>query len=108
MLFQIQRASEWDDSVSPCDGSVEGKITCVDHRWKIKDKDEWLSKGTNHRQNPDGTFDRDIGECVRFFIEINTLEELWDFQEKYGELIIGKSILDGQTPHITIYDDYIE
>lgn len=108
MLFQVQRASVWDDNVSPCDESVKGEITRVDHRWRIADKDEWYSMGSNHRENSDGTFDRDMEECTCFFVEINTLEELWSFQEKYGELIIGKSITDRQTPRITIYDDYIE
>lgn len=110
MLFEVSRTSLrlGDEKTSPCDGCFEDKVVYVDHRQKIIDKDEWFSKGSNHRQNPDGTFDRDMREYTSFFIEINTLEDLWDFQEKYGELIIGKSIMDRKTPYIEIYDDYRE
>lgn len=108
MLFQVKRVSDQDDNISPCDEGVERKITCVDYVRKIVNKDRWYSMGSNHRKNADGTFSRDIGECTGFFVEINTIEELWNFQEKYGELIIGKSPMNERIPLITIYDDYIE
>lgn len=43
-----------------------------------------------------------------WMVEIGTIEELMDFQQKYGDIIIGYSIIYKGYPDILIYDDYIE
>lgn len=43
-----------------------------------------------------------------WMVEIETIEELMNFQQKYGDIIIGTSIIYDGHPDILIYDDYIE
>lgn len=43
-----------------------------------------------------------------WMVEIGTIEELMNFQQKYGDIIIGYSIIYEGYPDILIYDDYIE
>lgn len=47
----------------------------------------WYSSGRNHRVE-EGQLVKDLGEEERWFIELNSLEELVDFYEAEGELII--------------------
>lgn len=44
----------------------------------------------------------------RLFIEINSLEELMEFQKDYGTIIIMNNIYDGEVKEIEIYDEYRE
>lgn len=41
-------------------------------------------------------------------VEINSLEELMDFKNKYGDIILQDSIRVKGWPEILIYDGYIE
>ena len=43
-----------------------------------------------------------------YYVDINTLEELMAFENKYGRLVIGDNIFDDRYKQILIYDDYIE
>ena len=43
-----------------------------------------------------------------YYVDINTLEELMAFENKYGRLVIGDNIFDDRHKQILIYDDYIE
>lgn len=43
-----------------------------------------------------------------YYVDINTLEELIAFENKYGRLVIGDNIFDDRYKQILIYDDYIE
>ena len=43
-----------------------------------------------------------------WMVEIETIEELMNFQQKYGDIIIGNSIIYKGYADILIYDDYIE
>lgn len=43
----------------------------------------------------------------KLFIEINSLEELMEFQKDYGDIVITDE-LDGEMKEIEIYDDYRE
>jgi len=45
--------------------------------------------------------DNDLSRYRTFFININTLEELYSLIKKYGDIVIGED-------KITIYDDYLE
>ena len=46
---------------------------------------------------------KDVNEWI---VEFETLADLMEFVEKYGELIIYPA--SGGLPEITIYDDYME
>lgn len=79
MVFEINRASIWNDK--PCDEAYKTEIT--------------YTNGWNK------TTTRQI-----YAVNINTLEELVEFVEQKGKIVIypkGNSI-----PEITIYDDWIE
>lgn len=43
----------------------------------------------------------------KLFIEINSLEELMEFQKDYGDIVITDE-LSGEMKEIEIYDDYRE
>ncbi|MCH5210421.1 MAG: hypothetical protein J1F01_05590 [Oscillospiraceae bacterium] len=83
---------------------------CRENRWLIrKNEFPWLEFGTNHRYNENGCIMRDNGTSDTWGIEINSLEELLDFQRSVGESIILQiSDIDKKTPCLEIYDDYRE
>ncbi len=78
MKFMIKRTSAGDDKC-PCDES---------HR------EEFVYS--------DGI------QTTRWFIEINTLEELIEFSKTYGLLVVGLAWEDWSIPFVEIYDDYRE
>lgn len=82
----------------PCDEAVEEELTQLDYR-TVKTLEEakgkiwyrdWLECGENHREEG-GIVVCDKKEKRRkWVIEINTLEELIRFQEKYGEILLAE------------------
>ena len=118
MEFIVRRASEWDDEKSPCEEARRDSIVCVETR-TIHTPEEfdvrfanregkWLSVGANHRVDKNGWITRDNGMIDVWFVEINTLDELMKFCEKYGDIVITNSIRNETYKKILIYDDYIE
>ena len=118
MIFQVVRTSQWDDE-KPFKDCIPIKLTMVETRTlstpeefdkKFGDREgKWLNRGTNHRVDARGYIARDMGFKDSWGIEINSLEELIDFQEAVGaELVFGISMIDNKTPCIEIYDDYRE
>lgn len=69
----------------------------------------WLSKGVNHKTSK-GQIQREFPNGAEgHFIEINSIEELLEFQKKVGsELIITSSFNNESIPAIEIYNDYRE
>lgn len=69
----------------------------------------WLSKGVNHKTSK-GRIQREFPNGAEgHFIEINSIEELLDFQKKVGhELIITSAIDNESIPAIEIYNNYRE
>ena len=69
----------------------------------------WLSKGVNHKAS-EGRIQREFPNGAEgYFIEINSIEELLEFQKKVGnELIITSAINNESIPAIEIYNDYRE
>lgn len=69
----------------------------------------WLSKGVNHKASK-GQIQREFPNGAEgHFIEINSIEELLEFQRKVGsELIINSSFNNESIPAIEIYNDYRE
>ena len=57
------------------------------------------SKAPCSEAHTDGTLDE--WGAKKWLIEINTFEELMDFVDKYGDIVLGKR-------DIIIYDSYIE
>jgi hypothetical protein len=81
----------------PCEEARERKLTPLDYRTvhsleEAKGKiwyNEWLAGGVNHREE-DGIVVCDRKEAKRVWVvELNSLEELMAFQDKYGEVVIS-------------------
>lgn len=69
----------------------------------------WLSKGVNHKTSK-GRIQREFPNGAEgHFIEINSIEELLEFQrEVISELIITSATDNESIPAIEIYNDYRE
>lgn len=69
----------------------------------------WFSKGDNHKAS-EGRIQREFPNGAEgYFIEINSIEELLEFQKKVGsELIITSATNNESIPAIEIYNDYRE
>lgn len=118
MIFQVVRTSQWNDE-KPFKDCIPIKLTRVETRSfrtpeefdnKFGDREgKWLNRGTNHRVNTRGYITRDRGFEDAWGIEINSIEELIDFQEAVGgKLVLNTSMIDDKTPCIEIYDDFRE
>ena len=81
MKFIIGRTSIWNDS-SPCEEAVKVQLK-------------------NNRSN------RTEEYYIRHEIEINTIEELFEFSKKHGKLVFAAKASE-ELPYIEIYDDYRE
>jgi hypothetical protein len=111
--FMVSRTSLWID-VKPCEEAVKKSYTKIDERpvdspanLKIgPDRVHWYTEGFNHRVE-DGHIKRDF-EAEAWFVEINSLEELIAFQNKYGDLVLQKSYDNPSILKIEIYDTYRE
>lgn len=78
MKYIVKRASQWSNEICPCEEAKQELVT-----YKNKKEKVWM-------------------------VKINTIKELMDFRNKYGDIIIRSSILYGEYDEILIYDDYIE
>ena len=118
MIFQVVRTSQRNDE-KPFKDCIPIKLISVETRTlhtpeefdnKFGDREgKWLNRGTNHRVDAMGYITRDMGFQDAWGIEINSLEELMDFQKAVGEeLVLNTSLIDNKTPCIEIYDDYRE
>lgn len=111
MRFKVERTSR-SDEMSPCPEAKKLNYIRIDERF-VDDpniygetKESWLSKGSNHRIE-NGHIKRDFRE-TGWFIEINLLEELVEFEDNYGPLVINKSWENPGILEIEIYDTYRE
>lgn len=82
MKFYVTRTSGWSSKNSPCDGAIKEKYIV---------------------ENVFG----DKTERIRFFINIESLEELMEFTNKQATEIVVNTNFEGN-PAIEIYDDYRE
>lgn len=120
MEFKISRTSIWGED-KPCKEAYEKKIIRIDER-DFKSFEEhdnrfpnrkWESEGFNHKiLQPNNKYDtphiyREFNDEI-WAIEINTLEELINFHNKYGELVIKQSYENPNISEIEIYDDWRE
>ena len=86
MEFIIERTSHHGNQ-APCEEAHEREVVEDDSNW-----------------GPDGWITEQI-KVVRWFIDINTPEELVALEKKYGEIIISSC---DAGPTLEIYDDYRE
>ena len=82
MKFYVTRTSNWGHTNSPCEGAIEEKHS-FENRY-----------GEKH-------------EMIRFYINIESLEELMEFTNKQATEIVVSTNFEGN-PAIEIYDDYRE
>ena len=114
MEFITNRASTWDGK--PCDEAKRKTVIAVDERTVndpkrlkcMSDPKKWYTdpKYFNHRVE-NGHIKRDF-KTEEWVVEINTLEELLKFIDKYGQVIVGSWYRNKNLPSIEIYDDYRE
>lgn len=117
MKFVINRASQWSDD-APCEEAKRDSIIRVETRTLrtpeefdakfARREGKWFSVGTNHRVDERGWITRDNGMMDVWVIEINTLDELIEFCDKYDDIIIDSYFRNKAYKRILIYDDYIE
>lgn len=118
MKFIVSRTSVWDDEKSPCEEAKRDSVVRVetrtlytpeafDERFAQKEG-KWLSVGTNHRVNEKGYITRDNGMIDVWSVEFNTIEELIEFCNKYGSVVIEDYMWNKAYKEIEIYDDYRE
>jgi len=124
MKIYIKRTSSGKhDNIQPCEEAIGEPYTFVDRRFyrtpeEIRDlavffsspeqrAEWWYSEGTNHRAEG-GFIIRDVKKH-RWFMQVETLQELLGFIKKYQECIAGTlSLSDHDYLWLEIYDDYRE
>lgn len=113
MKYIVTRTSCWGDE-KPCEEAVEEIVTYVDERC-IDDpmKNEYIGKSWytdegyfNHRVE-NGHIKRDRKESA-YTIELESLEDLQDFINKYGHVVIQETDYKEVPLEIEIYDDWRE
>lgn len=117
MLFQVTTTSMWNYdkpyekcfSISLINTEVRKfkSFEAYDNACGIKGK--WLSRGKNHRITEEGYIARDFKTEGLWGIELNSLEDLLNFEKEVGEeIILTTSFIDDKTPCLEIYNDYRE
>ena len=113
MKYKVSRTSDWSAN-KPCEEAFEDSYIQIDERivdspekLNVKsDRDEWYNNGTNHRME-NGHIKRDF-ESRGWFVNIETLEDLNKFVDKYGNIVFQKSSDNSDIKEVEIYDDYRE
>ena len=117
MEFLLTSTSGWVENQIP--NAVIKKYTKIEVRGcsTFEEYDErfsriegsWLSEGVNFITSKARSRRKSPNSAVGHFIEINSLEELLEFQKKVGnELIITSAIDNESIPAIEIYNNYRE
>jgi len=114
MKFIISKTSLWDDEIAPCNGAKKEDLTYLDYR-TVKTLEEarkhkgintpksWFAEGRNHRKET-GMVVRDL-ERKFWTIEI---DDIMEFFEKHGDLVICTSNCKEYPIEIEIYDSWRE
>lgn len=118
MKFIVSRTSSWYRENSPCEDAKRDKIVRVETRSLKNPEDfderfsrvegKWFSVGSNHRVNEHGYITRDREMMDVWSVEFNTLDELVEFCNKYGDVVIEDCMWNKAYKEIEIYDDYRE
>ncbi|MCX8070485.1 MAG: hypothetical protein N2738_08280 [Thermodesulfovibrionales bacterium] len=87
------------DTKKPCEEAREEALTALDYRTvsslkeaesKIWFKD-WYNGGENHREENGMIVCEKKEKVHKWIVEFNSLEELINFQSKYGDILISDS-----------------
>jgi hypothetical protein len=117
--FKVTKTSVWDHT-KPCEEAKKERCSRIEIRTlaSFEEFDKkygecegaWTSKGINHCINEDGYVQREFpNDVTRWFVEINTLDELLDFVDKHGgDVIISKILGETNIYYLEIYDGYRE
>lgn len=108
MKFMVSRISLWDEE-KPCENVVSETYNVIEvktlksfNEFDVKfgeTEGKWLSKGVNHCINKKGYIQREFPNNRNgWFIELNSLDELLNFKNKYGDIIVTKCLAN---PNIT-------
>ena len=121
MEFKISRTSIWNDE-KPCEEAYKKQTIRIDERgfetFEEHDKvlsncKKWLEEGFNHKIIPANN-EIDHQHIYREFndeiwcIKINSLEELLELQDKYGNIVLTTCYENNNIRELEIYDDYRE
>ena len=113
MEFIIERTST---NKKPCKEAVPRDAVYIDRRTvktlaEAKQQSwgrDYFGRGSNHREEL-GMVARDFDEQRIYIININTLEELIAFSEKYGQIILAEEdSYKGYKYSLEIYDGWRE
>lgn len=109
MIFKIKRTSS--GSTKPCEEAVPGltpKWHTINYTEEYYNKHHanektglWRERGTNHQVTKEGHITRLEGVEKCWNIQIDSLEQLIEFTEKYGKIVLTKDSIE-------IYDYYRE
>jgi hypothetical protein len=77
-------------------------------KFLIRRASRWMNEDVLVDEAKRDVINYDGGTKNAYSIEIDTLEELIDFYNKYGNIVIRENIFDRESIEILIYDDYIE
>lgn len=112
MRFVVRRTSYYENERQPCPEAILGDYTRIDWRTVTtaelpeRVKRTWFTEGKNHR-DVDGHAVREF-DGRAWFIDLDGLEALMAFLQKYGPVIIEPFWQNHTMFSIEIYDDYRE
>ncbi len=94
-----RRVSPIGDEAPPCEEARKEELTPLDYRdvsslEEAKKKvwfNEWFNSGVNHREEGGRIVCEKRQKEQRWVVEIGTLEELVEFQSRYGDIILRDS-----------------
>ena len=115
MEFIVSRVSDDFNTKKPCEEAYKKHIPHIaeynfssfeeyDAKWGRKYK--FTDTDINHRINERGNIEKELTDFSEdvWVVQINTLEELLAFRNKYGSIIVGESGKNHYYDEITIYD----
>ena len=115
MKLEVKRTSIWGDE-KPCENATQAMVphydtrSCsesdYDNRVRIlshgSDAKRWSEYGTEHTVKPNGHIIRRVEDKKVWVIDINSIDDLFNFVDANGDCVISKD------RSIEIYDDYRE
>lgn len=116
MKYKVSRTSgSCMDEKQPCEEAFQEPYTYIEVRAVksfeefdklfAEDEGKWMSEGKNHCVNKEGYIQREYHNYDNgWFIEVNSLEDLMNFNEKYGDIILRKCWDNENINEIEIYD----
>lgn len=120
MRFAVTRTSVYGDDEPPCAEAVKGTLPYWDCRtcksfeeFERSQGHNFLERGSEHQvvYGPRGGaqgIKRRTDDRTAWFIDIDSLEALMAFRDKYGDLILTGAFGNEEQPCVEIYDEYRE